>query len=253
MPREDYGAQVEAEFLEEAQDTTSELQITIGNMRSAAISIEDGTERLRALVARLNLLGAATDFPLLDLALRRFSDYMRDLDHPTDANMTDCETFIDVIAGLLAKEIEPDTDTAEFFRSLPTRRPLDLADLEHLNIEVLLVEPQRSSAAIIARELQNCGYKVTTAKGSIEALDLVARTKPDLVISSAVLDMLSGVDVGCALASMPVTSKIPFCILTSFERGNAFLSHLPDTAGYLRKGSEFGQDLAECLKRFGIT
>jgi hypothetical protein len=74
-----------------------------------------------------------------------------------------------------------------------------------------------------------------------------------LVISSAVLDMLSGVDVGCALASMPVTSKIPFCILTSFERGNAFLSHLPDTAGYLRKGSEFGQDLAECLKRFGIT
>jgi CheY-like chemotaxis protein len=253
MAREDYGAQVEAEFLEEAQDTTNELQVTVGNMRSRAVSVEDGSNRLRALVARLNLLGAATDFPLLDLALRRFSDYMRDLDHPTDANMTDFETFIDVLSGLLAGEIEANTDSAEFFRSLPTRRPLDLADLEHLNIEVVLVEPQRSSAAIIARELQNCGYKVTTVKGSIEALELVVHTKPDLVISSAVLDVLSGVDLGCALAAMPATAKIPFCILTSFERGNAFLAQLPDTSGYLRKGSEFGSDLAESLKRFGIT
>ncbi|MCF8481568.1 MAG: response regulator [Rhodospirillum sp.] len=252
MAREDYGAQVEAEFLEEAQDTTNELQITIGNMRSGGTSIGEGTERVGALVARLNLLGAATDFPLLDLALRRFSDYMRDLELATDANMSDLETFIDVIGGLLAGEIEANTDTAEFYRSLPTRRPLDLADLEHLNIEILLVEPQRSSAAIIARELQNCGYKVTTVKGSIDALDLVVRTKPDLVISSAVLDVLSGIDLACALAAMPATSNIPFCILTSFDRGNAFLSHLPDSAGYLRKGSEFGTDFAVALRRFGI-
>ncbi|MBK1665027.1 hypothetical protein CKO38_07810 [Rhodospirillum rubrum] len=253
MARDDYGAQVEAEFLEEAQDTTSELEVTVGNIRSGAIPAVEGTQRIRTLVARLNMLGAATDFPLLDLALRRFRDYIADLDQPTEFNLDDYGTFVDVLRGLLSGEIESSTDNAEFFRSLPTRRPFDLADVAHLNVEILLIEPQRSSAAIIGRELQNCGYKVTTVRTAMEALELAVRTRPDLVISSAVLDVLSGIDVGCALAAMPATEGIPFCILTSFERNNAFLARLPANAAYLSKGGSFGADLAEALRRFRIT
>lgn len=102
MARDDYGAQVEAEFLEEAQDTTSELEVTVGNIRSGAIPAVEGTQRIRTLVARLNMLGAATDFPLLDLALRRFRDYIADLDQPTEFNLDDYGTFVDVLRGLLS-------------------------------------------------------------------------------------------------------------------------------------------------------
>ncbi len=249
----DYDSNVDNEFIEEARDTISEMEVRLGNMRSGAEALKQGTETLRGSLGRLRLMGAATVFPLLDLCLKRVTDYLRDLEEPTPSNLSDLDTFADVLRGLVSGEIEPQTDEAEFYRSLPTRRPFDLSDVAHLNVEVLLVEPQRSSSAYISRELQSCGYKVTICKTALEALNLTVRTRPDLVISSAVLEGLSGVDLGCAMAAMPTTRRIPFCILTSFERSNSFLASLPDSAAYLRKGNDFGNDLADALKRFNIT
>ncbi|CCG07622.1 response regulator [Pararhodospirillum photometricum] len=252
MARDDYNALIEAEFREELRDNISELEVTVGNLRSAAVPLRQGATRVRSIVARINRLSVAMDFSLLSLTLRRFTDYMHDLDEPTDRNLDDLAIFADILSGLLVGEIDAAANEAEFFRSLPARRPVDLGDVEHLNVEVLLVEPQRSSANIIARELHQCGYKVTNARTAREGLDLAARTRPDLVISSAVLDILSGVDLGCALAAMPSTESIAFCILTSFDRDHPFLVKLPKSCGYLHKGGNFGVDLSNELQRFGL-
>ena len=52
-------------------------------------------------------------------------------------------------------------DEAEFARSLPVMRPADLDDLGQLAVEILLVDPQRTSARFVARELQACGFSVS--------------------------------------------------------------------------------------------
>ncbi|GEO82087.1 PleD family two-component system response regulator [Pararhodospirillum oryzae] len=252
MARDDYNALIEAEFREELRDTISELEVTISNVKSNSVPPRQGTARIRTIVARIDRLAVAMDFSLLALTLRRFTDYLHDMEEPSEGNLGDFNIFADILGGLLSGEIDAGANEAEFFRSLPARRPVDLGDVAHLNVEVLLVEPQRSSANIIARELHQCGYKVTNARTAREGLDLTARTRPDLVISSAVLDILSGVDLGCALAAMPATEKIPFCILTSFERTHPFLTRLPQSCGYLHKGSNFGVDLSNELQRFGL-
>src|SRR5258708_144477 len=77
--------------------------------------------------------------------------------------------------------------------------------------------------------------------------------QPDMLICSAVLDELSGIDLACALSAMPVTAKIPLALLTSFEWGHPSLEQLPSRVAILRVGTHFGDDLAEALSRFSIT
>ncbi len=74
-----------------------------------------------------------------------------------------------------------------------------------------------------------------------------------MVLASAELDDISGIDLGCALSAMPRTKDIPFGLLTSYERGHKKLADLPETAAILAKGSGFSDDLADALERFKIA
>jgi CheY-like chemotaxis protein len=250
---EDFNDQIDAEYIEEARDTVSILEIAVSSMRSAGASTQEATQTLLAECAKLQKLSHWANQPLIDLGVRRLIEYIGDLDEPTDRQIDDIEAFVDVLRGIIDDDIEKSTDQAEFVRSLPVRRPVDLDDLQHLDIEILLVDPQRSSARIFSRELASCGYRVTTCLRSFEALELSVRIKPDMVIASAMLDDISGVELGCALAAMESTESIPFAVLTSFNKSHATLKNLPDNARVLKKGDSFGEDIADALEDFGIA
>ncbi|MBT4587786.1 MAG: response regulator [Rhodospirillaceae bacterium] len=245
--------QIDSEFIEEAIDTLSTLEITANSMRGSSGSKTEAVSSLQDQCAALQKLSHWANQPLIDLAVRRLIEYILDLDAPTDRQLDDIDAFIDVLRGILEDDIEKTTDQAEFIRSLPVRRPVDLDDLSHLDIEILLVDPQRSSARIFSRELVSCGYRVTTCQRSFEALELSVRIKPDMVIASAMLDDISGVELGCSLAAMESTALIPFAILTSFNKSHASLKNLPVNSCVLKKGDSFGDDIADALEKFGIA
>ena len=116
-----------------------------------------------------------------------------------------------------------------------------------LQFEFLLVEPQKAFAKIITRELQSCGFRVVSATKSYEAIELAARTRPDMILISAVLDEIDGVDVVKMLKVPAVTQSIPVGLLTSFDRDHPKLKDLPKEVPLLRKGPSFGDDLADLL------
>jgi len=250
---DNFDDQIDSEYLEEARDTVSVLEIAVSSMRSSASSTTQAVKTFYAECAKLQKLSHWANQPLIDLTVRRLIEYINDLDEPTQRQTDDIETFVDVLRGILDEDIEQTTDEAEFIRSLPVRRPADLDDLQHLDIEILLVDPQRSSARIFSRELASCGYRVTTCQRSFEAFELSVRIKPDMVIASAMLDDISGVDLGCALAAMEPTVLIPFAVLTSFNKNHASLKHLPANACVLKKCESFGEDIADALEKFGIA
>ena len=66
------------------------------------------------------------------------------------------------------------------------------------------------------------------ANRSFDALELAIRTRPDMIVSSGVLDEMSGVDLGAALAVVQPTETIPFALLTSSK--DASLKRLPANA-----------------------
>ncbi|WP_159104292.1 hypothetical protein [Sneathiella glossodoripedis] len=52
---------------------------------------------------------------------------------------------------------------------------------------------------------------------------------------------------------MPVTKNIPVAVLTSLEPEHPDLKPLPIAVGLIRRGDQFGSDLADTLQRFRIT
>ena len=147
-----------------------------------------------------------------------------------------------------------ENELSNLVRSLPPRWAFEVSDvILHNNIQILLVGNDRTSNMIIERELMACGYRSLTLIKSSEALEMVMRTKPDMVICTAILDLLTGVDVACALASMPSTKNLPVAVLTTYDASDPQFEHLPKSVAIIGKGEKFGDDLARALSRFRIT
>lgn len=250
----EYSAQIVADFMGELSDSLDELEILTSDLREHNVDAVEEIERLRSDCTRLQQMAYWAHQPFIDLTLRRLVNYVEDLIDPSEYQIDDICAFIDVVRGIQDGEIdEKSTDQAEFVRSLPSRLPADVDDVAHLTVEVLVVDPQRSTARIFERELRNCGYRVSSAHSFFEALELTVRTRPDLVISAAVLNELSGVDLARSIGAITPTQSIPFALLTSFAEGHDALKGLPEQAAILRKGESFGEDLADALERFHIT
>lgn len=251
---EHYDEQVEAEYLEETQDILDEIEVIAEQLVAGS---EEGRRRFEILLGKLGSLcvtGRHTRYALLNVTMHRLTNYLEGFNRPTRDEVQDIQTYADTMRGIIEGSISHDGwDFSEFVRSLPVRRPMDIEDLEHLDIEVMVVEGRRSTARIFERELQACGYRVVTVHNPLEALSMAVKTKPDMILTSAELDDISGVDLACAVQAMPSTRNIPMALLTSYDRNHAKLKDLPEEVATMHKGSRFSDDLADTLEKFGLA
>ncbi len=252
MSDNDYEAQIAADFGGEARDILAQLEVMVQNMQSGAFSMVDGMHNIADNMRTLRLLSMDVGHHLMQLALERVDHYLSGLRDVTDNNLSDMEIFVYVLTDILNGDIDPKVDQSEFVRSLPVLRAIDVSELATMDIEILLVEPQKSAARLFERELLNSGYRVHIANRSFAGLEWAVRTKPDFIVSSSVLDEMSGTDLAIALAAIPGTSNIPFALLTSFSRNDKSLVGLPDKAMLINKGKQFSDDMAKALEAFDI-
>ncbi|MGE5506518.1 MAG: DNA-binding response regulator [Actinomycetota bacterium] len=243
------------EFLEELRDTASQLQVLLGNMRSRSVSAAEGLETLRRTSSNMRTQAHALGLPLIKLITHRLDEYVAELKDAGAAELDEIQMFVDKIEKVADGEAVAEAEIPAVVRALPAKRnaDVDFGSIEKKNVEILLVVPEKAMARIVERELAACGYRTSTVRDGFEAIEMVVRTRPDMVVASMELGLLTGVDLGCALAAMPVTQTVPFAVLTSYEWGNPKLKGLPPRAALIRKGSQFGDDLAETLARFDIT
>lgn len=247
-------ARLRAEFIDESREVANEIDVTISNMRGHGADRVSAINALRRSLHNLRVGGRSVNMPAVELIVHRFDDYISDVSTPSDEQIDDLQAFCDRLrAALDGDDPAQPIELPEMVRQLPARKTFDISDITFLNIEVMLINSQRATAHFVERELQACGYRVVNVARSFEAIEMVVRTKPDMIICSAVLDELSGVDLACAFSSMPATAKIPFALLTSFSWGHPSLEGLPTRCAIIRKGPQFGDDLAEALARFQIT
>ena len=246
---------VVSEFFEELRDTASALQVLLGNMRSSSVGADEGLATLKREASNMRSQAQALGLPLIKLVTHRLEEYVAELKAVSASGLDEIQVFIDRIEKLADGEQVGDTEIPTVVRALPAKRTadVDFGNLEQKNIEVLLVVPEKAMSRIVERELAACGYRTSVVRNPFEALEMVVHTRPDMVVSSMELGLLTGVDLGSALAAMPVTQGIPFAVLTSYSWGHPKLAGLPPRAALIRKGPQFGDDLAESLARFNIT
>ncbi len=226
--------------------------------------LEDTGERLRQLEQHVErdgelepirrfafeIKGQAHNFGLgtLETLARRLEDYASAVDEIDGKTEADLRAFVDAIADWLDAPTAAENDVAGLVRALPAR-PLapSYDEIEVRDIEVMLVMLHGAQTSFIERELQACGYRVTIVTSTVAAMDQAVRTKPNMIIMSAVMPRLSGIDLACALANMPTTRNMPIALITSLPRGHEDLKLLPDKVPVIRKSENFGDDLAEAL------
>lgn len=243
----------EDEVLGEARDVLAGLDIRLQQVRTGDLDRADAARTLLQDASNLHLKARSVSLTGLAPLTHRLEDYLSALKTLEDKHIDDLQTIADRIAAVLDGEDVAVEAVAEVMRSMPHKPVFDVDDITFSEVEVMLVMPQRSAAKIVARELAACGYRVSTVLDPMDALALAVSLKPDLVITGMVMPRLSGVDLACALTAMPATRKIPVALLTSLERGHADLADLPMSCGLIRRGNQFGDDLAMVLDRFGIT
>lgn len=194
--------------------------------------------------------GAAHNFgqPLLALVSQRMEDYLSAIDTAGERAVEDLRRFLDTLDDCLAGRLNGDADPGLVVRQLPARPAMfDIGAVEKRDVEVMLVMLHGAQTHYVEREMQECGYRVTIVTSTIAALEQAVRARPDIVVISAVMPGLSGIDLTVALTAMPDTRNIPVALITSLEPDDEQLGFVPDRVPIIRKGRDFGDDLARAL------
>ncbi|MGO1117195.1 response regulator [Rhodovibrionaceae bacterium A322] len=239
---------LKGEFLGEALDDLNRLSNDTAEIRGGQVTLDDVLQGSFLLAVRLKGGSASYDLALLGVAASRFEDYLSNVENASDHTITDIQIYLDVLIDMVEAEAEGRDIKGDLVRNLPMRRSFDPAMIKRVRIEVMLVMPEGAARKMIEREIQECGYSVTSVSSPFTALELIVRTQPDLAILSSVLPELSGVEIAIGLKSMPQTRNTAVAIITSHDKNHGSLALLPETVSIIRKGTSFGDDLAEALK-----
>ena len=109
---------------------------------------------------------------------------------------------------------------------------------------LLVVDDEKPLRDLLAMLFGDAGYTVVVAAHGGQALELVERERPDLIITDAMMPVLSGAELCRRLKSNVATSQIPIILMSTAGR------HVASEAGadaFISK--PFDLDALEALVR----
>ena len=245
-------ARLHQEFLDYANDSIGQLDKMLDGAAQRGELEPSEMVDLARIVHSLKGSGGTFGFTNLTILAHRCEDYISASDSGAPLNIDDVRTFVDRLGDVIDGRISNDGPIDTVVRSLPMRSRFNVSDVTATEVEVGLIMEPGAQARLVTKELEACGYRVTGVQSSIQGIGYVYQTRPDCVFVSANMPGMDGVDLICALKAMKATKDIPCALLTSFTRDNPLLQALPESVPIVRKGKEFGDDLAEALQKLGL-
>ncbi len=113
---------------------------------------------------------------------------------------------------------------------------------------VLIVDDEQPLRDMLESVLQSAGYRTVTAAHGMDALTLIARSTPDLVLSDVMMPLLGGTELCRRLKSTPSTQSIPVILMSG---RHAPLTKVYGADAFLAK--PFDLEEVECLVNFWIA
>ena len=237
------------EFLVDAVETLGNLGILVSETHRGQVDIGYTLQTIRREIHTLKGLGGSFGFPSITVIAHRLENYLVDQDTLNARQLDDVLKFIDRLQEIADSGINPeDEEVSRIVRTLPAKGAVEDNFQEASNLEILLVAGSRIVRRAVEGELNKRGFRVVTVESPIDVFETVIRTRPDMVIASAMMDKISGIDLACALKSMTATSHIPFALLTSFDASHSELRHLPEGIGLVHHDRDITAELDEAVK-----
>jgi CheY-like chemotaxis protein len=248
---DDLADQLRVEFKDDAQDRLDIFYQTIDKRQSGSLTDEETLMILRREASKLRGIGSSCGFPLVSLIAHRLETYLGgNLTRLNDHQIEDLTKFADRLAVAVDREERPDVATTnQIIRSLPVRYEFDITDIEVHDVEIMLVTPSKVVSKLVSTEMAACGFRTVVLRDPIESIALAVRMPPDMIIASAVMDGLGGLDLLRGLRAMTPTQNVPMALLTSLETG---IKDVPEGIAVIRVGAHFGDDFAGAITRFNL-
>ncbi|MQX35966.1 response regulator [Roseospira navarrensis] len=241
-------AEMQTEFLDELADAARELTLAIDEARKDPATLPDVIRRGQRLGLTLHAQAETLGLSPLSAVGHRLEDYLAETRAiATGLLLDDLQRFVDLALDIGEGRVPVDTEQAPLVRRLPAKRGFAPAEIEVRDIEVMLVMEPGAQTHFVERELQQCGYRTAQIGSTFEAMRLIVRTKPDMVMISAMMPGLSGIDLTIGLTAMPETRNVPVALITSLDPDNELLALLPKRVPIIKKGPAFGDDLFRAL------
>lgn len=239
--------QLRLEFIDEVKESLQTLTFLLDEVRHGRSELSDLIEAVQR--AAMSFKGQANTYELsaLSTVAMRTEDYLANVKNYPPRTLDDLQTFIECMIDISENPDNADLDISKLVRTLPAKVRLDDSILDVRTVEVLLVMHYGAATHFVEREMQECGYRISTCTSTLDAFPLIIRTKPDFVIISAMLPDLTGIDLASGLASMPATRNIPTALITSLPEDDPYLQLLSERVPIIHKSASFGDDLAEAL------
>lgn len=102
--------------------------------------------------------------------------------------------------------------------------------------KILVVDDERHIVRLVQVNLEKVGYQVVTAYDGVEALEQVAKEKPDMIILDVMMPRMDGFEVLKKLQSDAATREIPVIMLTAkAQDADIFRGWSSGVSSYLTK------------------
>jgi CheY-like chemotaxis protein/HPt (histidine-containing phosphotransfer) domain-containing protein len=246
-----YIEELELEFIAIAGDSIHEIHNLIDQIDEDPEVAPRAIRTIKRLTHTLKGNGGTFGFPNISLVAHRIEDYILHAKPQVDTG--DLRRFYDRMDDILIRRLPPDGEADRVVDGLPRAKTFELSEVTRDEVDVVLVMENATQSRLVRREFEACGYSVVLIPNTIEALDYIHRTRPDLVVASPLMPGLSGVELLITLKALPATRVIPCALLTSLADDDPALHALPQEVAVIHKGQRFSDDFAQALAQFKIT
>jgi len=238
------------EFLVDMRDRLATIEHALAGADGAD---DDALECIRREAHSLKGMGGAFGFPMISMIAHRLEDYLSGLAALDAGQCREAIVFVDRMQDIAEAGHDPDGKISQMIvRGLPAHPGAQSTVSAKKDVEVLLVCPSKAISHIAMQTLRYLGCRVTTAGSAWEAIELAACARPDMVVTSAVMTGISGVDLSRAFAAMDATKDLPIAVLSSFCRDHVELRHLPKDVPVVSLDKSFERDIAEVIAGFNL-
>jgi CheY-like chemotaxis protein len=110
----------------------------------------------------------------------------------------------------------------------------------------LVVDDSMLIRYTVSRLLEEDGFTVESAGNGVEALEILSRGRPDLIVTDLQMPKMSGQELITAVKSKPETAQIPIIIIASRSSGSKEAEKLANFLVY--KDIDIEAQLEKALK-----
>lgn len=92
-----------------------------------------------------------------------------------------------------------------------------MIELNYTEYKLLVVDDTEANLLLLKALLQKVGFKIITAKNGLDALDLVEKEKPDLLLLDVMMPIMDGYQTALKIREKPEFDTLPIIFLTALN------------------------------------